>query len=401
MEELAVDLLQNKFKFQTFFDQVSSLLDEHKPAFIERIKFKSSYEFLTKLNQYLIHIENNYFNASELRIGKIIVPASFILTKFKGYHRMPILTRFPLVVKDVQNYVRDKKGQKLTGGEKGRTWEAIPRMFKFNNVLDLYKDFYRWIGKPELFRIDQNMTIEYADVFPLIYFRLRLEGIKTYDHVKHLLVDEMQDYTPVQYAVLSRLFLCKKTILGDVSQMVNPYSASSAETIEQVFPSADIVKLFRSYRSTFEITSFAQRITPNPNIIPMERHGEEPSMVRFQNQEEELKAIQQIITNFKDSGSHSLGIICKTLQQAEKVYDKLKAAQVFLLTDESTSFKEGVIITSAHLAKGLEFDEVVVPFASATNYKTEIDKSMLYVACTRAMHKLTLTYSGEVSRFLV
>jgi DNA helicase-2/ATP-dependent DNA helicase PcrA len=297
--------------------------------------------------------------------------------------------------------VRDKKGQKLTGGEKGRTWEAIPRMFKFNNVLDLYKDFYRWIGKPELFRIDQNMTIEYADVFPLIYFRLRLEGIKTYDHVKHLLVDEMQDYTPVQYAVLSRLFLCKKTILGDVSQMVNPYSASSAETIEQVFPSADIVKLFRSYRSTFEITSFAQRITPNPNIIPMERHGEEPSMVRFQNQEEELKAIQQIITNFKDSGSHSLGIICKTLKQAEKVYDKLKAAQVFLLTDESTSFKEGVIITSAHLAKGLEFDEVVVPFASATNYKTEIDKSMLYVACTRAMHKLTLTYSGEVSRFLV
>jgi DNA helicase-2/ATP-dependent DNA helicase PcrA len=98
----------------------------------------------------------------------------------------------------------------------------------------------------------------------LIYFRIRLEGITTYDHVKHLLVDEMQDYTPVQYAVLSRLFLCRKTILGDVSQTVNPYSASSAETIERVFPQADIVKLYRSYRSTWEITAFAQRITPIP-----------------------------------------------------------------------------------------------------------------------------------------
>jgi DNA helicase-2/ATP-dependent DNA helicase PcrA len=273
-------------------------------------------------------------------------------------------------------------------------------MFKFNNVLDLYQDFYRWIGKPELLTIGQGMTLEYADVFALIYFRLRLEGITTYDHVKHLLVDEMQDYTPVQYAVLSRLFLCRKTILGDVSQTVNPYSASSAETIERVFPQADIVRLYRSYRSTLEITAFAGRITPNPHIIPMERHGREPVLARFKGNAEELEAIQQMVTAFKSSGSHSLGIICKTLRQAEDAYHALKAPGVHLLTDESTSFKEGVIITTAHLAKGLEFDEVIVPFASARNYKTDIDKSMLYIACTRAMHQLTLTYSKDITAFL-
>ena len=108
---------------------------------------------------------------------------------------------------------------------------------------DLYRDFYRWIGRPELLKLDHRQHLEYADVFALIYLRLRLEGISAYDHVKHLLVDEMQDYTPVQYAVLSRLFPCRKTILGDVSQTVNPYSASSAETIERVFPQADVVKL--------------------------------------------------------------------------------------------------------------------------------------------------------------
>ena len=400
MEELAADLLENKYSFQTFFDQVSALLDNHEAAFIERIQFKSSFEFLSKLNQYLLYVENNYFTGNELRVGKTIVPLSFILARFKAYHRVPLLKRFALVAEDVRNHVRDATRRKLTGHEKSTIWEAIPRMFKFNNVLDFYRDFYRWLGKPELFRFEHGMSLEYADVFAVIYLRIRLEGLTTYDHVKHLLVDEMQDYTPVQYAVLSRLFACRKTILGDVSQTVNPYSASSAETIERVFPQADIVKLYRSYRSTVEITAFAQRITPNPNIIPLERHGQEPQVVRFGSKDEELQAIQRMITAFQSSGNHSLGIICKTLRQAEQAYQVLEAPGIHLLTADSTAFKEGVVITTAHLAKGLEFDEVIVPFASARTYKTEVDKSMLYVACTRAMHQLTLTYSGDVTAFL-
>lgn len=400
MEELAADLLESKYKFQTFFEQVSMLLDEHDPDFIERIRYKSSFEFLSKLNQYLIHVENNYFTAADLRVGGIIVPSAFILQRFKAYHRVPILKRPELVVKDVQTYLRDATRRKLKGNEKTKIWESIPRMFRFSNVQDLYRDFYSWVGKPGFFRIDHSMTLEYADVFALIYFRIRLEGLPAYDHVKHLLVDEMQDYTPVQYAVLSRLFICKKTILGDVSQTVNPYSASSAETIERVFPQADIVKLFRSYRSTMEITAFAQRITPNPDIIPMERHGNEPAMIRFSSGAEELEAIGQMIHDFRSSGKHSLGIIFKTLRQAEEAYEVLKAQGVHLLTADSTSFKEGAVITTAHLAKGLEFDEVIVPFASAQNYRSEVDRSMLYIACTRAMHQLTLTYSGEISGFL-
>ncbi|UOG77302.1 AAA family ATPase (plasmid) [Hymenobacter tibetensis] len=400
MEELATDLLEGRYQFQTFFEQVSALLTEHNPAFIERIQFKSSFDFLSKLNQYLIYIENNYFVVNDLRVGRTVVPASFLLTKLKAYHRVPILKRFALVADDVRAYVRDAAGRKLTGHEKATIGEAIPRMFKFNQVLDLYRDFYRWIGRPELCKIDQRLRLEYADVFALIYLRIRLEGITAYEHVKHLLIDEMQDYTPVHYAVLSRLFLCRKTILGDVNQTVNPYSASSAETIERVFPQADVVKLYRSYRSTVEITAFAQRITPNPDIIALERHGREPEVLSYNSRHEEIEAIQQMVAVFQRSGSNSLGIICKTLRQAEDVYQALQAPGVQLLTEDSTSFKEGVIITTAHLAKGLEFDEVIVPFASARTYKTDVDKSMLYVACTRAMHQLTLTYSGTVTECL-
>jgi len=200
---------------------------------------------------------------------------------------------------------------------------------------------------------------------------------------------------------LSRLFRCKKTILGDVNQMVNPYSSSSSELIEQVFPQGDVVKLVRSYRSTVEISNFAQTISRNPDLIPLERHGQVPLVKGFGSNKEELEEIKNLISNFKSSKHPTLGIICKTQQQAEFVYGEVEGSGVFLLTAESTSFKEGVIITTAHLAKGLEFDEVIIPFVSASNYRTDVDKRMLYIACTRAMHRLSLIYSKEKSAFVL
>ena len=403
MDELAQDLLENKFRFHTFFQQVALLLETHGDGFIERIRFKSDFEFLRKLNQYLIYLENNFFQAHELRIGRTVVPSPFIHERFKAYHRIPLLKRIPQVTKDIQQFVRSntgppaKAGQKLTGKEKAQIWEAVPRMIKFNNIFDLYKDFYAWLGRPELFQMAPGNVLEYSDVFPLIYCMIRMEGVQAYDHVKHLLIDEMQDYTPVQYRVLSRLFKCNKTILGDMSQAVNPYSGSSSEGIHQVFSQANIIKLFRSYRSTLEITNFTQRILPNPELMAMERHGPEPVVRRFDNNTEETEEIERLITAFKNSGHHSMAIITKTHQQSKFLFNALKSTGVHILTADSTSFKSGVIITTAHLAKGLEFDEVVVPFVSARNYHTEVDRRMLYIAGTRAMHQLTLTYSGQLT----
>lgn len=401
MDELAADLLEHKFRFQTFFEQVAKLLDEHDDQFIERIRFKSSFEFLSKLNQYLIHIENNYFNFEEIRVAGTVVPFPFIEERFRAYHRIPLLKRAPEVVRDVLQYLRDQVKRKLSGGEKNKVWQAIPRMFRFDNFFDVYKDFFAWSGQADKFRMMHGGVLEYSDVFPLIYCRIRLEGIQSRDHIKHLLVDEMQDYTPVQYSVLSRVFRCKKTILGDVSQRVNPYSASSAEAIEQIFPQGEIVKLYRSYRSTLEITAFAQHILPNTNLIPMERHGEWSQVVGFENNAEEISEISRLVGEFRVSGHHSMGIICKTNEQAAFLSAELNDPNVHLLTGESTAYKQGVIITTVHLSKGLEFDEVVIPFASSRNYHTGVDRSMLYIACTRAMHKLTLTYAKEKTEFVL
>lgn len=400
MDELAADLLANQVQFQSFFRQVNQLLERPDEGFVERIRFKSSFQFLSKLNQYFVHITNNYFEAREIRVAGIVVPGPLILEKFKSYHRMPLLKRIPEVVKEILQHVRSTAQRKISGNEKNKIWEEIPRMFRITHVQDIYRDFFNWVGHPEMLKMNNGAPLEYSDVFPFIYCKIRLEGAPPYDHVKHLVVDEMQDYTPVQYAVLSRVFHCRKTILGDVSQTVNPYSASSAETIEEVFPQGKVVRLFRSYRSTYEITSFAQRIRSNPQLIAMERHGEEPVVQQYKTQAEELAGIRAAIDRFGKSQHRSMGIVCKTPQQANTVYQHVKAPGIHLITSDSTAFKDGIVITTAHIAKGLEFDEVAVPFVTTSNYHNDVDRSMLYIACTRAMHRLTLTHTGERSHLL-
>jgi DNA helicase-2/ATP-dependent DNA helicase PcrA len=397
MDELAGDLLGSQFRFQTFFQQVYALLERQDEKFVERIRFKSSFEFLAKLNQYLIHVENNYFQAEEIRVAGKVIPFPFIMERFRAYHRMPMMKRFPEMISDVLQHLRGLVNRKLSGREKAKVWEAIPRMFKLGNVIDLYRDFYSWLGRKDMLVSFNGDGLEYCDVFPLIYCKIRVDGTGSYDQVKHLLVDEMQDYTPIHYAVLSRVFLCRKTILGDISQTVNPYSASSADTIEEVFPQGEIVKLRRSYRSSYEIAQFALRVRPNDDMIPMERHGEAPKVTGFASYGEEIDGIRKLINEFRVSGNQSLGIICKTHNQATSLHGQLKLADVNLLTADSTAFAQGIAITTVHMAKGLEFDEVVIPGVSKKNYANDVDRSLLYIACTRAMHRLVLTYYGEQS----
>ena len=155
------------------------------------------------------------------------------------------------------------------------------------------------------------------------------------------------------------------------------------------------MKLCKSYRSTFEITSFAQKIQPNNELEPIMRHGEHPKILPFKNTEEEIQGIADLVNSFRNSHYTSLGIICKTESQAKELVQKFQiyANDISLLSNQSSAYVRGIIITSAHMAKGLEFDEVIIPQTDDKNYHSNIDKSMLYVAATRAMHKLTLTYS--------
>ena len=244
----------------------------------------------------------------------------------------------------------------------------------------------------------KNRTLEYTDLAPLAYLHIALEGAAK-NCVKHLLIDEMQDYSPIQYKVMLKLFPCRKTVLGDANQSVNPYGSSTADMIQKVLVAGEVMKLCKSYRSTCEITDFAQKIRKNADLEPVARHGEKPRVLRYSNEKEELASIKELIATYRISAYKSLGIICKTESQAREMADKLHIPDIHFLSNQSSAFVQGIVITSAHIAKGLEFDEVIIPQADSRNYHSEIDRNMLYVAVTRAMHRLPLTYSGQDTRF--
>ncbi len=163
-------------------------------------------------------------------------------------------------------------------------------------------------------------TYEWSDVYAFIYLKNRLEGLKPRTKVKHLVIDEMQDYSAVQYRVISMLFPCKKTILGDINQSVNPFTSSSLQVIENVFSGATTMTMLKSYRSTYEITQFTKRITQKAEVEAIERHGQNPRIFSYKNSTEETNELKALITDFEKSEFNSLGIICKTQKQADGLY---------------------------------------------------------------------------------
>ncbi|MEE4177517.1 MAG: 3'-5' exonuclease [Bacteroides sp.] len=402
MEELGAKLLQGRYKFQTFFEQVSQLLGKSDEGFRERIEFKASGDMLTRLDQYLVYVNNEFFKPADLWVGRSLVPEWFIKEQFESLHRLPVMKRFGMMAKAIEDNIVFYYRRDVTPEERKFILKEVTAMFRITNVRQLYKDFYEWLGQPQMLKAASRSRLEYADVFPLVYLMIRFEGSQTFDGVKHLLVDEMQDYTPLQYAVLARLFSCNKTILGDASQKVSLAGSSTAEMIREVMPDADLVKLRRSYRSTWEITRFAQQILPDSLLIAVERHGEAPKVKGFGGQKEEVAYIRERIVTFWKSGQKTMGIICKTQKQADWLYGQLGSMQesVSILDKQSKAFSLGVVLMPVHLAKGLEFDEVIVPFVTGEHYNTELDKHLLYIACTRAMHRLGLSYAGRKSQFI-
>ncbi|MFK2085791.1 HelD family protein [Bacteroides fragilis] len=396
MEQILSEVLDHKYKYQSFFQQVNELLTKPTPDFIERIEYKSSFDFIASLDRFILYIENHYFRAEDVKLTKhITVPAEFIKEQFHRFHRYPMRQRFEAMTDYILDMMKVQYAFTVTTAERNFLKKEIKRMFTGNNDLQVYKDFFDWVGKPEMVKIRKNRMLEYSDLAPLAYLHIALEGgIK--NSVKHLLIDEMQDYSIIQYKVIQKLYPCRRTVLGDASQSVNPYGSSTADMIQKALVTGEVMKLCKSYRSTYEITDFAQKIRTNTDLEPVARHGEKPQVIHYKNEKEELSGILDLISVYRESVYKSLGIICKTETQAKVIANELKqyADDIHFLSNQSSAFVQGIIITSAHMAKGLEFDEVIIPQADDNNYHSEIDRNMLYVAATRAMHRLTLTYSG-------
>jgi DNA helicase-2/ATP-dependent DNA helicase PcrA len=376
-------------------------LETDDPQWAERVRCKSTLDFVKLMDEYLARMPDSIFEPSDYIWERFCAPGEWIQGRFAAYHRYPVKRRLQLIADDIYDRFATENIIEEPLPKTGAILKSLAAMLKVKNTLALYKDFYKHTNMADKLVMPTRNTLEWADVYPFMYFHAAFEGLRESQVVRHLVVDEMQDYTAVQYAVMNILFKCRKTILGDFGQSINPNQLHTLADLQELYDSAELIELNKSYRSTYEIIAFAKGIQNVASLEAINRHGDAPGFIYCRSEREELMQLKKMIDAFQESKFVTLGIILKTNSAAKALYDDLASSYgVYLISPKSVSFANGISITSIQMSKGLEFDEVIIPSANNQTYSSEYDRRLLYIACTRAMHRLSLTYTGELTRLI-
>ncbi|MBC2003251.1 UvrD-helicase domain-containing protein [Listeria booriae] len=246
----------------------------------------------------------------------------------------------------------------------------------------------------------------YEDTSPYMYLEDKLTRLKTNTQIKHLFIDEAQDYSPFQFFVLQQLFpSARMTILGDIHQAIYMHTLNSATLFsgeEVQTDNIEKIELHKSYRSTRQIVDFTRHLLAvDLAIEPFERDGEKPSFVLCMDGQERDAKLRHTLSGLVGKEYGTIAVICKTAAESAAMYEQLSPAfDVQLATEHSYSYDSGIIVLPAYLAKGIEFDAVIIPDASAHNYEKSFEQNLFYTACTRAMHELVLFAVGDKTPFM-
>ncbi|CAJ1176587.1 RNA polymerase recycling motor HelD [Companilactobacillus paralimentarius] len=251
-----------------------------------------------------------------------------------------------------------------------------------------------------------NKQISMNNLSPYLYLYDLVTGRHGELEMKFVFMDEIQDYTPFQLAYMKFKFpRARYTMLGDLNQSI--FTKKNSQTLlseaQKLFEADEtrVVQLVHSYRSTKQITDFTKAILTNgQKIEPFNRDGDLPNMYCAQDEQESL---QQVKTQLAENDEHNFttAIIAKTLEDAEHLHDQLKENGVksTLIRSENQRLAAGTIVLPSFLAKGLEFDAVIMWDASKDKF-SEDEQQLVYTIASRAMHKLTITSIGEFSQLL-
>lgn len=454
-ENIFTEVFEKKMSIKTKSEQFEEIIctkDEDEKNFLRSYAdFKGSSIFLEIINRYITYYEHKMIKFEDIYFnGKIIENRDLLKSLLLSSKlNMPTAKKLKIIenriiekVHDVKK-LRREKIEKIVSNSNRHEFEVksfsrvlaaketsllTQKLRKFTEF-DCYYLYKTLFSDKNLFfkvakgldlpdnindiidftneNIQDKYNIPYSDGIGLMYLKLKAEGCNLYSNIKQVMVDEAQDYYPIHYKILKTTFReARFTIVGDINQSIEKKTNLSIyDDIISIFNKNKSNKLFltKSYRSSYEISKFSQKlIDGNINAEFFNRNEGEPEIIYKFNQNELEKKIIEDIKTYKSLGFDSIAIICKSRKQSSDLYFRLKGKIDIKLVDsnESTTIT-GITVIPVYMAKGLEFDCVMIYDTDNINYKTEYDKKLLYIACTRALHKLSLYYTGEISNLLI
>ena len=387
--------------------QIAGLCDE------KLLKEKLSRDFLDRMEGYLVELEDSLMNFRDVEHRGVVKKEQEIIELFYfKFMDIPLLSRMDAVAEYFIDEVETLKGFDLPDEEREAVKSRFYRMYETRDLYVLYNRFLRQEGFPSLPQVQyEKRKLRYEDVYPVLYLKYRLETQQEDSGVRHLIVDEMQDYSMIQYLIIQRLFKCRMTILGDREQTMDGEQQDVLTFLPKIF-GKDIRRIVmnKSYRNTVEIASYANKLAGITEVELFERHGKPVVEKEFPGLEEALESVvrelrlekQAVIAENADEGVEDIisyetaAVIARTADEARETYyilkEKLEAEgfdtkeRLSLLHRDSTNFQKGLTVTTFYMAKGLEFDQVFSVFPGED--RSHIVERARYIAATRALHEL-------------
>lgn len=410
-------------KIQSRNDFLENLIVNSKYKEISRnsIEFKTSSFFREILDQFLIDIPRQWIEFEDVYYeGKCVVSRQILKDKILGRTETPL----GIKLEQLEDYILEQ----IFGTGKGRGHKEEKNLIKQEiqkfikiDIVELYKIlfsneayFYSLLQNSNLSQgiksiweyTRENLEADrlyYDDAIAIAYLYLKIYGTNKYKNIKQVVIDEAQDYYPLQYEIFNLLFSnAKFTILGDIKQtLAKKEDISFYEQIQKILnkKKSSLIMLDKSFRCTNEILNFSLKfIEKSSQIKSFNRNGDSPKVYIADNSEIFIDEIVKEINLCQEKGFQSICLICKTEKNSIYLFNKIKhKLDIQLIKNGSVSDLQGVFILPVYMSKGLEFDAVLICDADSQNYHDEDDKNLLYVACTRALHKLSLFCENEVS----
>ncbi|MGL5765471.1 MAG: HelD family protein [Sarcina sp.] len=424
--------IYNYEKKNDYLEYIYSNKEKNKEARNLSMKFKNSLEFSNILESFCNNLDtilpkfkdivfDNKTIVTRKKVSEVFqvkfknVPFMDRIDSLKGNLFAQVETKYFVQAKNKNasdfGYNPFDHGDNIQSYLKEEVSKMVDSMFESLNPVEIYKMLWLKLNK-ERKDIDniiditlksiEESTILYEDIIPILYIRMHMDGFKNYNKIKHLIIDECQDYSPLFYKMVNKIFKgASFTILGDVNQKISKdTNIDKKEDIELIFgeENTEIVSLTKSYRSTFDITEFSKNILEfGEPVEGVERRGLPPQVLE---NVDVNSTILSLIEDIHKEALESIAIITKTSSHAKELYEELKdkIKDLNLIIDDNSHYSKGITIIPSYIAKGLEFDSVIVP--DMESYTKDSERNLLYTVCTRALHSLYLLSKGKKSNLL-